>query len=150
MTKLIRVGGTSAAAAMRSISRRDQIVDEADAPEFLSNAARRSASESFFALQHLSLNLVEPELELPTLVVERSEILGRILCAVGKRGQQDLRLEPSPLIANCTSDPLRGEVGIVAARLGRDLEFDKVVAAPQLAEHLHNGVLLCARQPLAI
>src|SRR5216684_3436100 len=118
----------------------DEDVNEADAPEFLRDATGRLAAQGFLAVEHFRLHLVEPELELPTLVIERADLGSRIELAVDEGGEQRLRLEAAPLIADGASDPCAGEAMVGRARLRRDLQLDEVVVLAETAEHAPAAV----------
>src|SRR5437899_7043964 len=148
--KLMRVGGTPASTAICSISRRTRFVEEPEAPEILRYAARSLAAQRFLALEQLGLDLVEAELQLPALVIERDHFAGGEFLVVVERGEQRLRLEARALIANRAHQPALGHFGIRAARLVGELQLDQFVAP---AESLHGtpaAPALGARHPVAV
>ena len=82
-----------------------EVVREGDAPEFLADAGWGSAADRLLAIEHLRLHLVVAELDLPPLVIERRDLLGRVSLGVKERREQDLRREASPLVPDGPCGP---------------------------------------------
>jgi hypothetical protein len=66
--------------------------------------------------------------QLPSLVIERADLVRGEADLVDERGEQELRLEAFALVADGAGIEGRGRRWVLAARLAADLELDKLVA----------------------
>src|SRR5688572_10035264 len=99
-----------------------KVVDEADRPEFLGHAPRRSAAKRLFTVEHLRFHLVVSELDLPALVVERDDLLGRVFGSVDERREEPLRRKAGSVISDGTYAPSLRQRLVGFARLAAYVE----------------------------
>src|SRR5215831_14228883 len=71
----------------------NQVISDEQAPELLRHRSGTFASNRFFAVEHLGFDLVIAELDLPALVIQRSDFFGRKLLRIQQRCQERLWLE---------------------------------------------------------
>src|SRR2546430_744209 len=74
-------------------------------------------------VEHLRLDLVVTEFDLPSLVVERDDLVGRVALRVAHRRKDQVRAEALSLVANGANDEGRRQRRILLSRLGRYLDF---------------------------
>ncbi len=128
----------------------NQVVREREAPQLLRHSFGPLAADVLAPLEHLRLHLVIAELDLPALVVERSQLLGRVLDRVEQRGEQRLRLEAPPSVDDGTRDPGLRQIRLEQAGLVGDLQLDKRVAFAEFAHHTVAGIGARPRHPMPI
>jgi len=75
--------------------------------QHIAHARQVRAGCHLFAIEHLRLDLVVPEFEFPSLVVEGDDLVGRIAVRVQERSQQPAGTEALALIADCAHLPGR-------------------------------------------
>ena len=78
----------------------DEVVADGQAPDLLTDALGRAAAEGLLALEGVGFDLVKADLELSPLVIEVDDLRRGIGRGVEQRGEQSLRAEASPLVAN--------------------------------------------------
>ena len=59
-----------------------QVVGEEQPPHLLGYGGRRLAADRLKPLEHVGLELAKTELDLPTLVIERPDLVGWVRCLV--------------------------------------------------------------------
>ena len=85
----------------------DEIVGEHDPPELLANSLGCAAANRFLALEHVGLDLVVAQLDLPAFVIESHDLGRGIVGWVDERGQQRYGIEATSLVGNCARVPHR-------------------------------------------
>src|SRR6266545_2518755 len=101
----------------------DEVVCDQQAPELLRHGRGTLAANGLEALEHVRLDLAEPELDLPALVIEDAQLYGRIALVVGQGREQSLRLIALALVPNGARLEMRRQRGILSARLAAHGEF---------------------------
>ena len=91
----------------------DQVVGQADRPQLLHHALRLPAPNRLFALEEVRLHLIEAKLDLPALVVQRTNLVGRVRLIVEHRRQKCLRSEARSPIRDGSHGPIARQVWMV-------------------------------------
>src|SRR6266849_821357 len=106
--KLIRLGGSWASSAMRSISSRTKLYARPTPQSSWATPSRVWPADGLLALQHFCLHFVIAKLHFPALVVERNNLARRKCFAVYQGSEQPLRTKTFALVADGSSyKPLR-------------------------------------------
>ena len=109
----------------------DEIVGDGDAIDFLPDTSGRLAAKGFAAIQQMRFEFIVSDLEFPALVVEQTDLFGRILNRVEQRGDDLEGLVALRFARNHSGDNFILHVGMLSAQL---LPTARIPPRPRLAQ----------------
>jgi hypothetical protein len=101
----------------------DEVVGEGEAPEILRHADGALAADGLLALEHLGLHFVEAEFDFAVLVLERHDLLRRVLHGVEQGGQPRLLAEAAAPVPDGAHGPELRQGRLLAVRVSIHEDF---------------------------
>src|SRR3989304_6055675 len=128
----------------------DEVVAEGEAPDLLADARGRAAAEGLLALEGVGFDFVKADFELPPLVIELDDLRGGMGRGVEQRGEQRVRAEAPPLVANGTGGERLGQFGVRATEIAIDGEIGQEIVGTQALADVPLEIFLGASEPVPL